>query len=156
MKLNIASRRKKKSRSLKGKIVRRKHYITLNDYFIAQEAGGTSMGWEEYPEKYESEDEKKDREVRFNEWKLNCLNGGKVAKGWNERDLFDHMEREQEIERQTDSLIDDFIYSEEEKKSRERLEKLKDVRSPIIAEVMSDNPDLIEEQVIRMIEEMGF
>jgi hypothetical protein len=114
------------------------------------------MGWEEYPEKYESEDEKKDREVRFNEWKLNCLNGGKVAKGWNERDLFDHMEREQEIERQTDSLIDDFIYSEEEKKSRERLEKLKDVRSPIIAEVMSDNPDLIEEQVIRMIEEMGF
>jgi hypothetical protein len=132
------------------------HHITLNDYFIAQEAGGTSMSWEEYLEKYESEDEKKNREVRFSEWKLNCLKDGNIAKGWNERDLFDHMEREQAMERQTDSLIDDFIYSEEEKKSGERPEKLKDVRSPIIAEVMADNPDLTEEQVIRMMEEIGF
>ena len=38
----------------------------------------------------------------------------------------------------------------------ERLERLKDVRRPIIAEVMADNPGLTEEQLIRMMDEMGF
>ena len=38
----------------------------------------------------------------------------------------------------------------------ERLERLKDVRRPIISEVMADNPGLTEEQLIQMIDEMGF
>ena len=38
----------------------------------------------------------------------------------------------------------------------ERLERLKDVRAPIIAEVMAENPGLTKEQLIQMMDEMGF
>ena len=38
----------------------------------------------------------------------------------------------------------------------ERLERLKDVRRPIISEVMTDNPGLTKEQLIQMMDEMGF
>mgnify|MGYP001227516961 CR=1 FL=1 len=37
-----------------------------------------------------------------------------------------------------------------------RLERLKDVRAPIISEVMAENPGLTKEQLIQMMEEMGF
>ena len=37
-----------------------------------------------------------------------------------------------------------------------RLELLKDVRAPIISEVMAENPTLTKEQLIQMMEEMGF
>ena len=38
----------------------------------------------------------------------------------------------------------------------QRLERLKDVRRPIISEVMAENPGLTEEQLIQMMDEMGF
>ena len=38
----------------------------------------------------------------------------------------------------------------------ERLERLKDVRAPIISEVIAENPGLTEEQLIQMMDEMGF
>jgi len=38
----------------------------------------------------------------------------------------------------------------------QRLERLQDVRAPIIAEVMAENPGLTEEQLIQMMDEMGF
>ena len=38
----------------------------------------------------------------------------------------------------------------------QRLERLKDVRRPIISEVMADNPGLTKEQLIQMMDEMGF
>ena len=37
-----------------------------------------------------------------------------------------------------------------------RLERLKDVRAPIISEVMAENSTLTKEQLIQMMEEMGF
>ena len=39
---------------------------------------------------------------------------------------------------------------------RQRLERLKDVRAPIISEVMAETPGLTEEQLIPMMDEMGF
>ena len=38
----------------------------------------------------------------------------------------------------------------------QRLERLKDVRRPIISEVMAENPRLTKEQLIQMMDEMGF
>ena len=38
----------------------------------------------------------------------------------------------------------------------QRLERLKDVRAPIISEVIAENPGLTEEQLIQMMDEMGF
>ena len=38
----------------------------------------------------------------------------------------------------------------------QRLERLKDVRAPIISEVIAENPELTEEQLIQMMDEMGF
>ena len=38
----------------------------------------------------------------------------------------------------------------------QRLERLKDVRAPIISEVMAENPGLTEEQLTQMMDEMGF
>ena len=38
----------------------------------------------------------------------------------------------------------------------QRLERLKDVRAPIILEVMAENPGLTEEQLTQMMDEMGF
>ena len=38
----------------------------------------------------------------------------------------------------------------------QRLERLQDVRAPIISEVMAENPGLTEEQLIQMMNEMGF
>ena len=38
----------------------------------------------------------------------------------------------------------------------QRLERLKDVRAPIISEVMAENPGLTKEQLIQMMDEMGF
>ena len=38
----------------------------------------------------------------------------------------------------------------------QRLERLQDVRAPIIAEVLAENPGLTEEQLIQMMDEMGF
>ena len=38
----------------------------------------------------------------------------------------------------------------------QRLERLKDVRRPIISEVMAENPGLTKEQLIQMMDEMGF
>ena len=38
----------------------------------------------------------------------------------------------------------------------QRLERLEDVRAPIISEVMAENPGLTEEQLIQMMDEMGF
>ena len=38
----------------------------------------------------------------------------------------------------------------------QRIERLKDVRAPIVSEVMAENPGLTEEQLIQMMDEMGF
>ena len=38
----------------------------------------------------------------------------------------------------------------------QRLERLKDIRRPIISEVMAENPGLTEEQLTQMMDEMGF
>ena len=38
----------------------------------------------------------------------------------------------------------------------QRLERLKDVRAPIISEVIAENPGLTDEQLIQMMDEMGF
>ena len=38
----------------------------------------------------------------------------------------------------------------------QRLARLKDVRAPIISEVMGENPGLTEAQLIQMMDEMGF
>ena len=38
----------------------------------------------------------------------------------------------------------------------QRLERLKDVRRPIVSEVMAENPGLTKEQLIQMMDEMGF
>ena len=38
----------------------------------------------------------------------------------------------------------------------QRLERLKDVRAPIISEVIAENPGLTEEQLTQMMDEMGF
>ena len=38
----------------------------------------------------------------------------------------------------------------------QRLERLEDVRAPIISEVIAENPGLTEEQLIQMMDEMGF
>ena len=38
----------------------------------------------------------------------------------------------------------------------QRLERLKNVRAPIISEVIAENPMLTEEQLIQMMDEMGF
>ena len=38
----------------------------------------------------------------------------------------------------------------------QRLERLKNVRAPIISEVIAENPELTEEQLIQMMDEMGF
>jgi len=37
-----------------------------------------------------------------------------------------------------------------------RLSRLKDVRAPIISEVMAENPGLTKEQLNQMMDEMGF
>ena len=42
------------------------------------------------------------------------------------------------------------------KTESQRLGRLKDVRAPIISEVMAENPGLTEEQLIQMMDEMGF
>ena len=42
------------------------------------------------------------------------------------------------------------------KTESQRLERLKDVRAPIISEVIAENPGLTEEQLIQMMDEMGF
>jgi len=38
----------------------------------------------------------------------------------------------------------------------QRLERLEDVRAPIISEVMAENSGLTKEQLIQMMDEMGF
>ena len=38
----------------------------------------------------------------------------------------------------------------------QRLERLKDVRAPIISEVIAENPGLTKEQLTQMMDEMGF
>ena len=38
----------------------------------------------------------------------------------------------------------------------QRLSRLKDVRAPIISEVMAENPGLTKKQLIQMMDEMGF
>ena len=38
----------------------------------------------------------------------------------------------------------------------ERLRRLNDVRAPIINEVMAENPGLTGEQLVKMMDEMGF
>ena len=42
------------------------------------------------------------------------------------------------------------------KTESQRLERLKDVRAPIISELMAANPRLTEEQLILKMDEMGF
>ena len=37
-----------------------------------------------------------------------------------------------------------------------RLKKLDEIRKPIIEEVMAENPGLTKEQVVKMMDEMGF
>ena len=37
-----------------------------------------------------------------------------------------------------------------------RLKKLDEIRKPIIEEVMAENPGLTREQVVKMMDEMGF
>ena len=38
----------------------------------------------------------------------------------------------------------------------QRLERLKDVRAPIISEVIAENPGLTKEHLTQMMDEMGF
>jgi hypothetical protein len=38
----------------------------------------------------------------------------------------------------------------------ERLRRLNDVRAPVINEVMAENPGLTREQLVKMMDEMGF
>ena len=38
----------------------------------------------------------------------------------------------------------------------QRLERLKDVRAPIISEVIAENPGLTKAQLMQMMDEMGF
>ncbi len=42
------------------------------------------------------------------------------------------------------------------KTESQRLERLKDVRAPIISEVIAENPGLTKEQLTQMMDEMGF